>query len=342
MHEVINFVEDNGIVVISLTIDGWPHENSMEMCRKLGANICDTDDAQTHFLSLNLNKVYILFEAVCMITLLRNTLAYRGILSDDENQQIRWDLIQKLHKHQNLRGLHCNLTKEHMNFNSDSNNTTLAVETMNRDVGAAIRALNQHPKISDRLSNVEPTAKYLCALSDLLDAFHSKSEIHANAADGHPAFETFDATIEYIRKFKCVANSSGRKQTAAVTQGRDLAVAELQATVRSLRDIHEEFVVQKKILHSVVPEKFSNQRIETFFVSLKRKGHGDFEKSATGLQLVESYRRLLLLKCINKKARNATGQRVIVCNDVFDDNDNPFKEVEVANQKSLDLSFDLP
>lgn len=72
--------------------------------------------------------------------------------------------------------------------------------------------------------------------------------------------------------------------------------------------------------------------MDTFIACMRRKGLGQFGDCATAQQIVDSYRRLLLMKCRNNSAKNASGRRVIEINAIFDARDIPHTEAELTQQ----------
>lgn len=329
VQEVINFIETNDIRMISLTIDGWPREHSIEMCAQLAANSSE-DNMQSLFQSLNGNNIHVVFEASCLVTLLRNMLAYKGMIYDANNRQIRWDLITKLCKNQHLRGMQCELTNNHMRFSENMFKVTLAMETMNRRVAAGILSMSQNTKCNDRLPEVEPTAAYLTAIHDLLDLLHSKQDI-ALSGDYQRTFDAMNESLLYLQSCSCKENNRLKSSTVHA-HGQNAALIGLQASVQSIHGIFDEYVVERKLLTSIVPDNFSNNKMDTFIACMRRKGLGQFGDCATAQQIVDSYRRLLLMKCRNNSAKNASGRRVIEINAIFDARDIPHTEAELTQQ----------
>lgn len=222
--------------MISLTIDGWPREHSIEMCAQLAANSSE-DNMQSLFQSLNGNNIHVVFEASCLVTLLRNMLAYKGMIYDANNRQIRWDLITKLCKNQHLRGMQCELTNNHMRFSENMFKVTLAMETMNRRVAAGILSMSQNTKCNDRLPEVEPTAAYLTAIHDLLDLLHSKQDI-ALSGDYQRTFDAMNESLLYLQSCSCKENNRLKSSTVHA-HGQNAALIGLQASVQSIHGIFD-------------------------------------------------------------------------------------------------------
>lgn len=329
VSEVILFLERNEIRIISLICDARSHENDVEMCTELGADF-EPDDVKSYFKSPTGNKIHIIFDTAHILAIIRNTLAYKGVIVDVDEQPIKWELIKNLYKLQSSKGLHldCELTKTHIiDWGSNLFNIDLVLETMNRKVASAILSLSKNQKYADQFVNVESTVKYLIMLNDLFEMFNAKN---GGASLEYPhqliqtenykeIFKTMDEIDEYIRN--CTIKNTGRNPAAIqFIKGHELALLAIRSNIQTFYNLFDELVINDKVLKYVIPFRFSNQNLETFLTMMKRSGGVDFDECPTALEFLIAYRKLLISKS-NKPFKDAAGHLVIETKDVFTNKD---------------------
>ncbi len=97
-------LSDIGVKTVSLTCDGPSCNQSM--IKLLGAKL-DVDDLDPSFVhpADSNKKIHVVLDVCHMLKLVRNTLATQKIITDGNGGNIRWELIEELHKIQDEEGL---------------------------------------------------------------------------------------------------------------------------------------------------------------------------------------------------------------------------------------------
>ena len=97
-------LSDIGVKTVSLTCDGPSCNQSM--IKLLGAklHVDDLDPSFVHPADSN-QKIHVVLDACHMLKLVRNTLATQKIITDGNGGNIKWELIEELHKIKDEEGL---------------------------------------------------------------------------------------------------------------------------------------------------------------------------------------------------------------------------------------------
>lgn len=105
IKKCLSLVHESGVVVTSITFDGAT--SNFAMCKCLGADFNDIENLKTSFKHPITNEeVYIFLDPCHMLKLIRNCLGSQKVLTDGENNLIKWDYIELLVTHQDIEGLH--------------------------------------------------------------------------------------------------------------------------------------------------------------------------------------------------------------------------------------------
>lgn len=125
---VLRSIHETGIDIISLIFDG-PQYN-FAMANILGANL-QVDKALQVFFPHPITKkpAYIILDACHMIKLVRNCFAKYKVLQNKNNEEIRYDFVEKLIHIQEKYGLHINtkVRLRHLNWQNEKMKVCLAV-----------------------------------------------------------------------------------------------------------------------------------------------------------------------------------------------------------------------
>jgi len=163
---------ETGAKCYSITFDGSPC--NISMCKTLGANFDYFSFEFKPWISVpefpgskNEKIIYIFWDAVHMLKLVRNTLGEKKVIINPVGEQIKWHHIETLQNIQETKGLHAanKLKKNHINYFENKMSVRLAVQTLSSSVSSSLlfcKRLNLIP-------NAKQTADF-CKL--FIDVFH--------------------------------------------------------------------------------------------------------------------------------------------------------------------------
>jgi len=111
-----------------------------------------------------------------MLKLMRNTLADKAILTDNEGKQIRWQYLKDLHALQDKEGLKAanKLRRAHIEWYQQKMKVSLAVQSFSRSVANALSFVSNDLKLA-QFSGADGTIRFIRVIDRLLDALNSKN-----------------------------------------------------------------------------------------------------------------------------------------------------------------------
>ena len=111
-----------------------------------------------------------------MLKLMRNILAEKGILTDQNNKQIRWQHIKDLYSLQDREGLKAanKLKRSHIEWYQQKMKVSLAAQCMSRSVANALEFLGQDLGLP-QFADVAPTVAFIRVIDRLFDILNSKN-----------------------------------------------------------------------------------------------------------------------------------------------------------------------
>lgn len=145
LKDIVEALTDCGIEIASVTFDGW--KSNFTMCKNLGAKF--------EFLSSNVatyfenpttkDKIRFIYDNSHMLKLVRNNLAKKGVLFDQNGDRIEWQYFIRLEEYAREKGFRFThkLTKKHILYYKNSMNVRLAVETLSESVATSMEYLMQ-------------------------------------------------------------------------------------------------------------------------------------------------------------------------------------------------------
>lgn len=139
--EVLEAVIECGIYVTSITFDGL--STNPATCELLGAILNVFSDKFQPFFEVKGSKIYVIFDPSHMMKLARNTLGEKKVIFDNERKAIKWIYFERLvrfSEERNFRSMH-KMTRKHIEYQSNSMNVKLAVQTLSRSTAAALEYL---------------------------------------------------------------------------------------------------------------------------------------------------------------------------------------------------------
>jgi hypothetical protein len=107
-------------------------------------------------------NVYVIFDAAHMLKLMRNTVADKGFLTDDEGKQIRWQYLKDLHELRNSEGLKAanKLRKAHIDWYNQKMKVSLAAQSFSRSVASALQFVSEELKLA-KFRGAEATSRFI-------------------------------------------------------------------------------------------------------------------------------------------------------------------------------------
>ncbi|GBN60302.1 DNA transposase THAP9 [Araneus ventricosus] len=174
VEKALELIHDRGIDVVSLTFDG--PSTTTATAKELGCTF-EAEAIKSHFPHPVTQKdIVVIYDPSHMVRLVRNCLASKGSIFDDQNRMVRWDFIAKLHELQKKEGLHLanKLQTRHIQWQREKMKVNLATQVFSKSVADALLYLNnslQHPDFE----GCEATVDFVKLFDSLFDIFNSKN-----------------------------------------------------------------------------------------------------------------------------------------------------------------------
>jgi len=203
----LEFIRESGIEIISLTFDGAA--SNISMANFLGANV-SVENMKTWFPHPISNRsIYILPDPPHMLKLIRNTIASRPAIYDDNGNGIEWSYLRKLVDIQNKEGLHIatKIRNRHIDWTREKMKVKVAAQTLSLSVAKALKYLREtnHP-LNFKYS--EPTETFLTNINDAFDILNSRNLLAKHYKCGlqywnkEKIFLRIDEIVEYLKILK--------------------------------------------------------------------------------------------------------------------------------------------
>jgi len=303
----LEFIHNSGVEIISLTFDGAASNVSME--NFLGANL-SVENMKTWFPHPISNRpIYILPDRPHMLKLIRNTIASRLAIYDDQKNAIEWSYLKKLVDVQNNEGLHIatKIRNRHIGWTQEKMKVKVAAQTLSLSVAKALSYLREtnHPL---NFQKSEPTETFLININDAFDILNSRNLLAKNLKCGlqnwnkENIFSRIYEIVEYLKSLK----ESPEGQHMYLT-GRNMSFIGMIISLNSLKSIFEDHVSSsEQILKYVLAYKFSQDHLEIFFSAVRSRGGHNYNPTA---RQFESAYKCLLIHC------EVTGSQTANCLD---------------------------
>ena len=229
-----------------------------------------------------------------MLKLVRNTLTTQKIITDGNGGNIRWELIEELHKIQDeeglrlgnkLRGAHIQWAKQKMKVN-------LAAQTISASVADAIEFCDLVLEIP-AFHDSAPTVKFIRIFDHLFDIFnsrntygkHYKSTLRESNKQAWQPFLT--EAMQYI---STLTDSCG---TPMVKTKRKTGFLGFFVAIKGIECLFNELVRNKNVsMTYLLTYKLSQDHLELFFAAIRSSG--GWNNNPTATQFMSAYKRLLL------------------------------------------------
>lgn len=212
VSETIAAVTRCGIKITNLTFDG--HSANVPACELLGAELGinlknPNQTLKPFFLNpISKEKIYIILDPCHMEKLVRNRCPAWGFFLDCNGNQIEWRFIQALHEYSCSNDFRTHkLTKKHMQWQRNSMNVRLAVETFSESVASSIEFLMEQD--IPEFQGARPTIDFIRRMNTLFDIFNSRHSKDKNIfkrmmspENKRVIYDFFKETIQFFKNLK--------------------------------------------------------------------------------------------------------------------------------------------
>lgn len=244
-----------------------------------------------------------------MEKLVRNTLASKQIIFDDQNNKIEWKYLEALYnctKENDLRAH--KLTKKHMQWSRNIMNVCVAVETMSGTVADSMEiAMKQnHPEFEGAAA----TIKFIRIMNTLFDIFnsrHSKCEniYKRELSDGNLRIvaDFFEKTTRYLKGLQIEVVRIPKRGDADHVQVIKIPILESRnktgfrgfiVDITSVMEMYKDFVEgigSPKTMSSIATYYLQQDKLDMFFGKIR--SCGGFNNNPNVNQFKGAYRKVL-------------------------------------------------
>jgi len=290
VSEAVNRLYTVNVRVVAVVCDG-PATN-FAVGAKLGAAL-SAEDMRPFFVHPCCPdwKVYIVFDPAHMLKLMRNTLAEKGILTDDNGNQIRWQHVKDLHELQDKEGLKAanKLKRAHIEWYQQKMKVSLAAQSFSRSVANALEFVSKDLKLT-KFTDVDATVRFIRIIDRLFDTLNSKSPLSTAFKSVLKATNEMHwrpfllEAVDYLLHLKLGGiplHQSPRKTT----------VLGFVATVKSVLGLFDNHVAAGSLKY-LATYRLSQDHIELSFNVIRSRGR--WNNNPTTGQFRAAYRQLLL------------------------------------------------
>ncbi|VEN54857.1 unnamed protein product [Callosobruchus maculatus] len=323
VKKLLEFLDETGIIITSLTFDGIP--SNISMATTLGAD-SDTSNLRTYFFHPKRihQKIHIFLDIPHMLKLVRNCLASQQILTNGNGDQILWRYFQNLVDFEYDHGLKAGtkIRKRHIEWFREKMKVSLASQTLSKSTADAFRYLRDDIHL-EQFKDVEATAVFTETFNNLFDIFNVHT-IHSkyiykralNPGTKEFIFNFLNECKNYIQEIKL--NGIPVRSTRRKTGFLGFLIA-----INTIQNIYEEYIVSK-VLDFVLTYKFSQDHLEIFFSAIRSRGGNN--NNPTAFQFEHIYKRLLIHSQVKgSEHANVTAidfMRILYCSSTLSNDEN--------------------
>lgn len=192
------------IDLTSITCDG--DKSNATACKLLGCNFNyynDKENFRPFFENPYTKKIiYIFFDAVHMIKLIRNYFSARKVFFVNGDFEIKWHFIEDLHEQQEKAGLHCacKIRRRHVYFKREKMKVFLATQLLSRSTAKALEFLRSDLKDA-RFHGTEHTQEFVQNMNDIFDMTNVKNRFCKREGKEPITAENLTAMEEKAEKY---------------------------------------------------------------------------------------------------------------------------------------------
>uniref|UniRef100_A0A2A4JUC7 THAP-type domain-containing protein n=1 Tax=Heliothis virescens TaxID=7102 RepID=A0A2A4JUC7_HELVI len=299
-----------GIKVISLTFDGC--KTNLSAMKLLGCNMDDAHNLKPFFKHPTADyDVFVFLDACHMIKLMRNLFESKKIIYNKDNNQIKWRLVEDLHKVQEKHKLHLanKLTQKHIWFKNSIMKVKLATQLLSRSVANAITFCDTELNIPN-FTNSGPTTEFILVLNNLFDILNSRNfncggfKRPISSMTSNDVFRFFQTAKSYLLSLfvkvqrKRTVKKKGEKivtfseeRVYVYNCQANTGVIGLLVCIESVQRLYTSYV-ETGYLRFIIAYKFSQDHVELFFGNIRSQG--GFNNNPNSRQFKSAYKKLLM------------------------------------------------
>jgi len=238
------------------------------------------------------NDVHIFLDACHMVKLMRNMLADKKVLLDENNQQIKWEYMERLESLQREEGLRAGtkLHERHISWHQQKMKVKLAAQTLSSSVADALVFCDQVLRLP-QFQGCGPTVTFIRTIDRLFDLLNSRNPVArgykapmriANQACWRPFVQE---SAQYLRGLQL---ENGQLVSASLCK---TAVVGFITSSASAAALFDKLVVQENVLKYILTYKMSQDHLELFFSAVRSRGGWNNNPSAVHFKA--AWKRLL-------------------------------------------------
>lgn len=266
VRKVLEALIDCNAIVAGLIFDGF--QANKTMCNEFGANLDVFSADFKPYITVKEQRICIFFDICHMFKLVRNRLAAKEELFDEENK-IKWQyFIDLVQLRKSGFSLTHKMTRAHIEFAQNKMRVYLAVETLSDSTANSMELLMN--KGLPQFAGAEHTIKFIRVFNTLFDILNTKHDKRESPfkktlsmANANQVFEFIDEAIGYIKKL-CVINDKGRKVkvcNSKINTGFNGCIIDLT----SLKLLFQDFVQERQMIKEIPTYAFQQDQLEIFF-----------------------------------------------------------------------------
>lgn len=289
VYEIIEAITRCEVKITNITFDGC--STNVPMCNMLGAdlNVQSTEFQPFIFNPVNNERIYIILDPCHMLKVVRNTLAAKKVIFDEQNNKIEWRFIESLYHYFQKNDLRTHkLTKRHMDWLRNAMNVRLANQTLSESVANSIQFLAEQN--IPEFQGSEATVKFIRRINTLFDIFNTKDSKNTNIfkramslENKRIIFDFFNDSITFLKTLKIeteyYVKAKGEKKAERKFKIVSLLKSRNKAAfrgfiidMRSVMAMFVEYIEKKQFLESIPTYNLLQDVIELMFGRIRACG----------------------------------------------------------------------
>lgn len=290
--ELLQFLQDS-IIIVNFVFDGA--QSNVSMTTHLGINLSLTNMVPYFLHPITNHKVFVMFDPVHDLKLVRNTFASKGFILNKNGEKASWDHIKALEKLQSENGLHLanKLRFRHINFYKQKMKVSLAAQTLSESVAKSLEFCKNNSTKSDykEFQNCDATISLVRNINIVFDILNSKSTMGKGfkkplrPTTKELFFDEFDRITNYLMELKF---ENGQ---LIVKSQNQRGFVGLILAMKSFRGIYENYVENGELKY-LLGYKLNQDHLETFFSVVRTRG--GFNDNPNAYEFKSAYKRILV------------------------------------------------
>lgn len=299
-----------GAMVLNLTFDGC--SANFGAAEMLGCDLSDVNNMKTYFPHPSTGeKVCIFIDPCHVIKLIRNTFEKKRLLYDNNDKQIKWQLVINLNKLQQNEGLRFGnkLTPRHIHFRQQIMKVKLATQLLSTSVAKALLLCDEVLN-STQFQDSSGTVNFITIMNNFFDVMNSR-KFHfygfkrpIDSKSKSQIFAFLDTVKSYILALKFRSQSRriikrNHMSRIVIQISKKKLVESANKTgfigalicIESLKTLYTYIVEDKKMINYLSLYRISQDHLELFFGLIRR--HGGYNNNPNILQFRAAYKKTL-------------------------------------------------